>query len=982
MKLTSEMLFNFLHDNKGLPIRSMTVFNYLLEATLCGAALVLIVLLVRRFLRGKLGNRAIYFAWLLVAIRLLTPVAFPNPFMNELRPTLSVDEGARPIADQSRVRFEDAMGDLAFAIQPDYFKSDDGVSYKVARLAQDISAYTSYGWTGKWFLFAYLAADGLVLCYMAFQNVRFRRRLKRGRVSALEGDELKAYQELCKQRNIKRPLPVYYVDPLPSACLVGVLRPYIALPLELKPEERAQALAHELCHHKAGDEWWGVVRNLCCIVHWFNPLVWVAARFSRVDCELACDDRVTKPMTDEERIVYANTLVVAAAKRNAPRMSVLATGMTMTGKRLKQRISAIVRNQKVQRWVVIVFVALIMAVTVLAFGTAEDHSGDYDIKMDKAQYGYLLDEPFGASVPEVSPIAVMGRLDSENAAISYANELLASPFLSMLDEAGERHASRLGDEWRVEARSAWDASNALELHFDAQGTLLHYASRVFTSTREYPFKATDSVRDYIDRYVRAFAKAYMGDPEIRDVTMDVQTYDLTGRYASGQALGADGNSVFLYTLDLSALRMTNVDRVLPDSDIFPTRFASSVQHFRNDMTETSLYGGLDAPAVCAGSFSAEWLEGGNALCVTFTAPASAFSGEQQQILWEQYGVRDAYELQRIEDLYGVRLDYLTKDAYLRRNEPEISEDAAKEIAFKALAARYDRPQSDFSSNVVDYYSQRAVYEVFFETGKRANSDPWGTVSIDTHTGDILFITDYTRKGAERYGTIAQSAAPANAESYTLREDTDVYFDVNGKQLSLGGTLASGTTYTLLQTVLPQEQAFESAWANEHAMLKIRYHSTEQNAERIGWIIDPGENAVAGSGEQTPVPTREPTEEPQPEPTPGVISLVEKDGVALRFLAYDVTGVSPSYGQPSDGEIPVGEAIELAVQAVCDKYSCGRELLANSHVTYAYTTDADMENTPYWWIVFVNESKNETYSVSVHSPDGEVLDVYGPEDGNG
>ncbi|MEA4929289.1 MAG: hypothetical protein VB104_11530 [Candidatus Limiplasma sp.] len=85
----SDAVFNFLHDNKGLPFRSMTVFNFLLEATLCGTLLILLVLLVRRFLRQRPVGRKVLFLWLLVAIRLLVPVAIPNPLMNDLRPTLS-----------------------------------------------------------------------------------------------------------------------------------------------------------------------------------------------------------------------------------------------------------------------------------------------------------------------------------------------------------------------------------------------------------------------------------------------------------------------------------------------------------------------------------------------------------------------------------------------------------------------------------------------------------------------------------------------------------------------------------------------------------------------------------------------------------------------------------------------------------------------------------------------------------------------------
>ena len=106
-----QKLFTFFHDNRGLPFRSIAVFNWLLEAALMGSILILILVLARRFLRRKVGSRMILFCWLLVAARLLLPVALPNRAMNELRPTLSTDEAARPVADQIRVRVRDAMFD-------------------------------------------------------------------------------------------------------------------------------------------------------------------------------------------------------------------------------------------------------------------------------------------------------------------------------------------------------------------------------------------------------------------------------------------------------------------------------------------------------------------------------------------------------------------------------------------------------------------------------------------------------------------------------------------------------------------------------------------------------------------------------------------------------------------------------------------------------------------------------------------------------
>ena len=52
-------------------MRSMTVFNYLLEAALFGSIFILLVTALRALFRRRLGSRAVYAAWLLPALRLL-----------------------------------------------------------------------------------------------------------------------------------------------------------------------------------------------------------------------------------------------------------------------------------------------------------------------------------------------------------------------------------------------------------------------------------------------------------------------------------------------------------------------------------------------------------------------------------------------------------------------------------------------------------------------------------------------------------------------------------------------------------------------------------------------------------------------------------------------------------------------------------------------------------------------------------------------
>lgn len=388
-----ESILSFFHASKSWPFRSMTYFNFLLEATLAGSILILVMLVLRRVFRRKIGSRLVYLAWLLVAIRLLLPIAIPNPLMDEFRPTYSTDAGARPVADQFRVRSQDAMASMSRVLSDLAEETESQFTQGVSDVLHEVDAYTSYGWLGKGFLMCYVAGGLIVLAVFTARHLRFRRKLKRNTIGPLEGEQLALYRALCVRLRVKE-LPVLLVDPLTTPCLVGAIRPVIALPLTLPPDALSEALTHELCHYKAKDSWWVLLQCVCCTVHWFNPLVWVAQRFVRTDCELACDERVAAKLTEHERLHYANTLVTTARRAYAPRAGVLSTGMTMTGKRLKRRVDALIHMKAVRKAAAAIVAAVLVVLTVAAFSTAESTAQTTRLTSDQSGFPFTTDDVF------------------------------------------------------------------------------------------------------------------------------------------------------------------------------------------------------------------------------------------------------------------------------------------------------------------------------------------------------------------------------------------------------------------------------------------------------------------------------------------------------------------------------------------------------------------------------------------------------------
>jgi beta-lactamase regulating signal transducer with metallopeptidase domain len=498
----------------GIAMRTATLYNFLVEANLIAGIAILLLALVRRLLRKQLGNRVLYFAWLLVAIRLLCPLALPNPVINEIRPGYLDDQAIRPIAGQIKVRFTDASGNLANDLRLSRGRNDI-----LTQKLGDFVNSTYDGTLSYQMMIVYFCGAGAVLCWFVLSNVRFRRKMKGGRIEQISGKLLEQYQELCARLKIK-PIPVYFTDPLPSACLVGVIRPYIALPLTAAPQETIQVLTHEVFHYKGKDHILSLLRLLCCILHWFNPLVWLAANMSRTDAELSCDDHVVEKLDQEEKLAYTNALVLAAAKRDAPGVSVLATGMTMTGKKLKNRVSAILYGGPIKKGLAISFTLLASIALIAAFATAEYHG-----------------RPVMPAIAEIQSAAYASKnITNEAEAIAYAQAFWRSGYMGIDASNGKWTAELTNGAYNVRAELPSTQVPA-ELSFLPNGMITSFKfDNGWTVARATAnlYDQDAALREEVGKYILAFAKAML--PGVAD-TIDGLHYTGEGEYRNNHYVG-------------------------------------------------------------------------------------------------------------------------------------------------------------------------------------------------------------------------------------------------------------------------------------------------------------------------------------------------------------------------------------------------------------------------------------------------------------
>lgn len=88
-------------------------------------------------------------------------------------------------------------------------------------------------------------------------------------------------------------LPVYIVEKLRTPCLFGVplAAIYITPGIALDETTLRHVVAHENAHYRHRDNFWALFRGICLCLHWYNPLVWLAAILSMRELR-ACKRRV------------------------------------------------------------------------------------------------------------------------------------------------------------------------------------------------------------------------------------------------------------------------------------------------------------------------------------------------------------------------------------------------------------------------------------------------------------------------------------------------------------------------------------------------------------------------------------------------------------------------------------------------------------------------------------------------------------------
>jgi len=319
------------------------LFISIINMSITGSYVILAVLLIR-FLLKHAPRKYSYLLWSVVGFRLCCPFTFESVFsLFSLKPFDMT--AAQRKADHVLTYIPENIGmmdtpqittGIPAANSLIYGSMPDGVIHNFygqpTYSANPMQIWTAVG------MYVWLTGIALLLIYTVASCIYLRVRLNRATIL---------------QDN------VWQSEHVQSPFILGILRPKIYIPYHLEDDTLDYILMHEKYHIRCLDHIVKPAAFFILIIHWFNPLVWLAFVLMGRDMEMRCDEWVLS-QTDGIRKAYSTSLLSFAANRRFPSPTPLAFGETG----VKGRIKNILRWKKPKVWITITALILCLAVLI------------------------------------------------------------------------------------------------------------------------------------------------------------------------------------------------------------------------------------------------------------------------------------------------------------------------------------------------------------------------------------------------------------------------------------------------------------------------------------------------------------------------------------------------------------------------------------------------------------------------------------------
>ena len=457
----------------------------LLQMSLSGAVMIVVIVAVRALAIHKLPKRAFLALWGIALARLLIPYSLPSAFS-----VYSLLGRLAPAAEAVR------------AAPAVYFAPVAPVQ-NVAPAAPAVSAAAAPAdpLTIIWLTGALACAVFFVLAYL-----KCRREFR----FSLPVDN-ECVRRWLGEHRIRRSIEIRQSDRISAPLAYGVLRPIILMPKTADWEDTGTleyVLAHEYVHIRRFDAALKLLLTAALCVHWFNPAVWMMYVLANRDIELSCDEAVLRRFGEGTKSAYAMALIRMEETRSGFKAAPLCNNFSKNA--IEERITAIMKIKKTSQVALFAAVALVAGVTsVFATNAKPDDTAP---------------DPIDTAVQVSTMISLV---DAQTGMTYYSLDGGITYESMTAEEYAARFPTPEVEWWTYEEYKAWLENEKAELQ-DLIGEKAWTSGRgEFVWTQEIVDEAIAMYEEILENIGRGmlYSKTINGDPDT-SLTMSMNPADI------------------------------------------------------------------------------------------------------------------------------------------------------------------------------------------------------------------------------------------------------------------------------------------------------------------------------------------------------------------------------------------------------------------------------------------------------------------------
>lgn len=342
------------------------IFLQVVEVGL-GVSFVVLALLLLQPLTAKFLKRKFrYFAWLILALRLCIPFSITQtPVVNVQIPEREIVVVTDNKAQQETVTpptqnevVTPPEQNEATQVTPQ--TPQQQIPQTPVQTTKTIPLMKILG-------YVYVLGVAAVLMFKFGAYLRFSYSTRRFDMAVTDEKILSSVEQVKNELNIKKKVSVFKNAKVQGPLLIGFFAPAVLIPKKLENEnDILMILRHELMHFKRYDTWYKLLLNVCCAIHWFNPLVWIMKSVADDDLENACDEDIVLGRNEDFRHSYCET-ILRAIRSQKSREPIFTAGFSSRPSDIRARFLRILDMTKKRGGKTVLAVLLCLSIICTAF---------------------------------------------------------------------------------------------------------------------------------------------------------------------------------------------------------------------------------------------------------------------------------------------------------------------------------------------------------------------------------------------------------------------------------------------------------------------------------------------------------------------------------------------------------------------------------------------------------------------------------------